>query len=63
MLSGIAVDGAGTVYVVGFSSDNAFKITPGGGCITYCTVTDQVRCRKRAYYQNNQEKLLEDRRR
>ena len=27
---GIAVDGAGTVYVTGRDSDNAFKITPGG---------------------------------
>ena len=28
--SGVAVDQAGNVYVVGFASDNAFKITPGG---------------------------------
>ena len=27
---GVAVDGSGNVYVAGFSSSNAFKITPGG---------------------------------
>ena len=27
---GIAVDGSGNVYVTGYSSANAFKITPGG---------------------------------
>ncbi|MCH8170309.1 MAG: SBBP repeat-containing protein [Bacteroidetes bacterium] len=27
---GIAVDGSGNVYVTGFNTDNAFKITPGG---------------------------------
>ncbi|MCH7772427.1 MAG: SBBP repeat-containing protein, partial [Bacteroidetes bacterium] len=27
---GIAVDGSGNVYVAGVSTDNAFKITPGG---------------------------------
>ena len=26
----IAVDGSGNIYVAGFHSDNAFKITPGG---------------------------------
>ncbi len=26
----IAVDGAGTVYVTGYDSDNAFRITPAG---------------------------------
>ncbi len=28
--TGIAVDGSGNVYVTGFVTDNAFKITPGG---------------------------------
>ena len=27
---GIAVDGSGNVFVAGYLSDNAFKITPGG---------------------------------
>ena len=30
MALGIPVDGSGNVYVLGFGSDNAFKITPGG---------------------------------
>ena len=32
--TGIAVDGSGNVYVAGYASDNAFKITSGGGVIT-----------------------------
>ena len=41
---GIAVDGAGNVYVTGADSDNAFKITPAG-LITKILVATGALCR------------------
>ena len=36
---GVAVDSIGNVYVVGYSNDNAFKITPGGTITEIIDVT------------------------
>ena len=45
LIRGIAVDGAGNVYVAGEFSDNAFKITTPGSCSTngtLCTITEII---------------------